>query len=514
MQRYPLRFCAVGVVICFVLVACVWGAQAGETGVQARGVAADSAFSFVVTTDLHLHFKRPGDRPPTLEHAFGKIAEVGPGAFMISAGDYWDIEGVREIMDRHFGKAYPWYFALGNHDGEYRETMAFARRYNDGGNRLPGIVNPGPPNGRETTYSFDYANCHFVILNQYYDGTSDSQRSNTLSKALLDWLAADLAKTKQPHILVIGHEPAFRHPDREWHNPRAGGGGYLGYKSLEQRDRFWDLLREKGVLAYVHGHHHVYNYKRMRDVWDIAAGYCVAFPGKEHAIKRSAFLIFRVAEDKITMDSYRDTPDDPAFHFYDAVTLCGGKHSAPPCAKTKGAICVMDSDGDGKEAITLDGTDSFDGSGPIQSYVWEREGEFLARDPEAEIVLPVGYYRDIALIVTNRHGVENQDAFSVWVKPQSFTGVPPKVNVGDDADISVGEALMLQGQVRDDGKSIPAGELKTRWSKQQGPGTVTFGNFKALRTTATFSRAGTYVLQLVAFYGEIRAYDTIKVSVR
>ena len=473
----------------------------------------ESGFSFAVTTDLHLHFGRSGDYPPTFEHAFGRIAEVGPGAFMISTGDYWDAEGVRQILDRHFGKAYPWYFALGGHDTERGETIAFARRYNPGGTGLPGIVNPGPPNGRETTYSFDHANCHFVVLNEYYDGASDCQEGNTLSNPLLDWLAADLARTEQPHILVFGHEPAFRHPDREWHNQQAGG-GYLSYKNSEGRDRLWDLLREHGVLAYVHGHHHVYNYRRIRNVWDIEAGYCVAFPGKEHAIKRSTFLIFHVAGDTVSLDSYRDTSDDPVFHFYDTVTLCGGKHSTPPCAKAKGAIRVVDTDGDGQEAIALDGTDSFDASGPIQSYVWEREGEFLAEGPKAEIVLPVGYYRDIALIVTNRYGVENRDAFPVWVKPQSFTGVPPEVDAGNDAGIAVGETLMLQGRVEDDGRSIPDGELKTHWSKQQGPGTVTFGSTKDRCTTATFSGAGVYVLQLEAFYGEIRADDTIEVSVR
>jgi hypothetical protein len=42
-----------------------------------------------------------------------------------------------------------------------------------GGVSLPSIVNAGPPGCEETTYSFDYGDAHFVVLNEYYNGTSD-----------------------------------------------------------------------------------------------------------------------------------------------------------------------------------------------------------------------------------------------------------------------------------------------------------------------------------------------------
>ncbi|HKS37832.1 MAG TPA: Ig-like domain-containing protein, partial [Verrucomicrobiae bacterium] len=62
--------------------------------------------------------------------------------------------------------------------------------------------------------------------------------------------------------------------------------------------------------------------------------------------------------------------------------------------------------------------------------------------------------------------------------------------------IEFGQAASLTGTVTDDG--LPSGVLTVSWSKLAGPGTVSFGNPNATATTATFSAAGTYLLQLAA----------------
>ena len=51
--------------------------------------------------------------------------------------------------------------------------MDWLRIFNRDGNTLPNIVNVGPAGCAETTYSFDYGNAHFVVLNEYFDGSSD-----------------------------------------------------------------------------------------------------------------------------------------------------------------------------------------------------------------------------------------------------------------------------------------------------------------------------------------------------
>ena len=63
---------------------------------------------------------------------------------MITAGDVWDAQGAREIVNQSLGKDYPWYLVIGGHDLEYPPTLAFARTYNAHGKTLTNIVNPGP----------------------------------------------------------------------------------------------------------------------------------------------------------------------------------------------------------------------------------------------------------------------------------------------------------------------------------------------------------------------------------
>ena len=56
-------------------------------------------------------------------------------------------------------------------------------------------------------------------------------------------------------------------------------------------------------------------------------------------------------------------------------------------------------------------------------------------------------------------------------------------------------------------------EPKAVWSKKSGPGEVTFEDAAALATTATFSKPGTYELELVADNGDSKASSTFEVTV-
>ncbi|HYJ68138.1 MAG TPA: hypothetical protein VEX15_10820 [Nocardioidaceae bacterium] len=89
---------------------------------------------------------------------------------------------------------------------------------------------------------------------------------------------------------------------------------------------------------------------------------------------------------------------------------------------------------------------------------------------------------------------------------------PPMVNAGLDQSIQLPATAPLDGTVTDDGNPTPPGATTTTWSKVSGPGTVTFGT-NAVDTTATFSQAGNYVLQLAANDGELQATDIVSVSV-
>jgi hypothetical protein len=90
---------------------------------------------------------------------------------------------------------------------------------------------------------------------------------------------------------------------------------------------------------------------------------------------------------------------------------------------------------------------------------------------------------------------------------------PPVVNAGADQTITLPATASLAGTATDDGRPNPPGTLTTTWSAVSGPGTVTFGNPAALATSATFSVAGTYTLQLTASDSALSASDTVVVIV-
>ncbi len=88
---------------------------------------------------------------------------------------------------------------------------------------------------------------------------------------------------------------------------------------------------------------------------------------------------------------------------------------------------------------------------------------------------------------------------------------PPAVTAGGDRLVIQGGRTYLLGKVKTLKDSGAA--LKTEWSKESGPGKVTFANPRALQATASFSSLGNYVLKLTAGEGELSANSTLQVKV-
>jgi hypothetical protein len=88
--------------------------------------------------------------------------------------------------------------------------------------------------------------------------------------------------------------------------------------------------------------------------------------------------------------------------------------------------------------------------------------------------------------------------FTLTYNMAPTSNVPPFAWLGPDPDqeITLPNPAVLNGFVADDGP------VTTTWEKLSGPGTVTFDNPNAVDTTATFSAAGPYLLQLKADDGE------------
>lgn len=211
----------------------------------------------------------------------------GPGRFMVSPGDIDPPEKTLETIRKYIGKNYLWYPVTGNHEAETTAYMNWLREFNRGGNSLPKVVNSGPPGSIETTYSFDYGDAHFIVLNEYFDGSSDTGTDGDISDSLYSWLVDDLNMNTKPAILVFGHEPAYPQPDKESGRARHTTDSLNKYAA--NRDRFWSTLASYGVKAYVCGHTHNYSAFPINGVWQIDVGHA---RGTGDTGSRSTFVMF------------------------------------------------------------------------------------------------------------------------------------------------------------------------------------------------------------------------------
>ena len=89
----------------------------------------------------------------------------------------------------------------------------------------------------------------------------------------------------------------------------------------------------------------------------------------------------------------------------------------------------------------------------------------------------------------------------------------PVVSAGEGLSITLPNEATLDGTISDDGLPTPPGAVTVTWTKQSGPGTVTFGNANVVDTTAAFSSSGMYVLRLSASDGSLSNFDEIMVAV-
>ena len=113
----------------------------------------------------------------------------------------------------------------------------------------------GPAGETYMTYSFDFLNAHFIML--------DTERAGSPHTVNQTWLAADLAATEAKHIFVFGHEPAF---------PVGLHAGSSLNAFPDERDAFWNLLVQYHVDIYFCGHEHLYDHQEVDGVQQVIAG--------------------------------------------------------------------------------------------------------------------------------------------------------------------------------------------------------------------------------------------------
>lgn len=246
----------------------------------------------------------------------------GAGQFMISTGDEDPIKVTRAQLHTVFGKAFPWYPAVGNHEVENKTgaDMKYLREYY--ASHLAGKVNPGPEGTRETTYSFDAGEVHIAVINQYWNGQTEPGSDSTVlagfTKSLRRWLERDLRNSRKPWKLVVGHEPVYPQPDKDWGTVRHEAGALQILSPAACKD-FWSILEAGGVAAYVCGHTHGYSRYQPEGskVWQIDAAQARGDKNWNH----DAFIIVTADEKNLKFETYRNLKEKGAFTVTDTLAL-------------------------------------------------------------------------------------------------------------------------------------------------------------------------------------------------
>jgi hypothetical protein len=228
-------------------------------------------FSFIVSSDQREHATQEFRSHVYTLGGYEAINAAGKGSFMIVLGDLDPPSATRELIASVLGKDYLWYPVIGNHDLEVEANTEYLRAMNRGTIGLPNVLRKGPAGCEETTYSFDWNNVHFVVLNVYYDGKNDNKADGMVVPELLKWLESDLQQNTNKRVLVFGHEPIYPFLDMDNGSVRHLSDALDKYPDAALK--FHRLLANYHVTAYFSGHTHAASYANINGLWLINSGH-------------------------------------------------------------------------------------------------------------------------------------------------------------------------------------------------------------------------------------------------
>ncbi|MFC2140022.1 metallophosphoesterase family protein [Bacteroidota bacterium] len=274
-------------------------------------------FTFIISSDQRHHATAKYHSEEFTLGGYKAIEEIGKGSFMVVVGDIDPPQATHELIKEVFGNDYPWYPVIGNHDIEDENELEYLRTLNRGDKSFENIVRKGPAGCEETTYSFDWDDFHFVVLNVYYDGQSDKGTDGNIVPELLEWLDNDLKTNTKKYVIVFGHEPLYPVPDLE-----NGSQRHLG-DSLDQYPinslNFIRLLLKHDVLAYMSGHTHSASYANFNGLWLINSGHIYGQEGDFTPDKCLAKIRDEVSKEKNSGRNYKDIIKEMYYEDYDTL---------------------------------------------------------------------------------------------------------------------------------------------------------------------------------------------------
>jgi hypothetical protein len=395
----------------------------------------------------------------------------------------------------------------------------------------------GFASGTELYYSFDYGNIHFVCLDSF---TS----SNLNGDAMYTWLENDLASTTQKWIIAFWHHPPYSRSSSHDSNSESG--------QRVTRERANPILERYGVDLQLGGHNHFYSrtvlinnhygtsgsYSQANHAVDAGDGrensdgvyykatnpegavyvlagssgklnrYSINHPANYTEVEVLGSMVIDVEGDRMDVRMLRD---DGVIEDFFTITKSASVNQAPQV--NAGANQATDT----ASTINLDATVSDDGlPSNALTYSWSKiSGPGTVSFGNASLVDTTASFSAAGSYVlqleANDGALSGNDSLSVTVTAAGNPNQAPQVNAGANQATDTASTINLDATVSDDG--LPSNTLAYNWSKVSGPGTVSFGNASLVDTTASFSAAGSYVLQLEVSDGTLSGNDSLSVTV-
>ncbi len=271
-----------------------------------------------------------------LQRTFTEIAALSPAPkFLFFAGDMVygynsdpnvlesELKGWRELYEKSPLASTPTTLITipGNHEVQNEKKVAYLEAEKTWLNVMAPYLQyagngpkAGGPDNLKTdqsslTYSFEYNNTHFLILNTDPVGKDWS--------VPLNWINQDLdeaTKNQVEHIFAIGHKPAYTYP-LNLYRPAEKLEDGLGRLYPQERDQFWDLLVKSRSEAMLTAHNHLYYRTKgpKGNTWQIIAGNGgsqLDSVADQKSVNFFGFTVINVLKNgHITLTSYgRDVP--------------------------------------------------------------------------------------------------------------------------------------------------------------------------------------------------------------
>ncbi len=194
---------------------------------------------------------------------------------------------------------------------------------------------PDAPPYKETCYSFDWGNSHFIFINTDYwmatpkmdiiekSGMFKLYKKGNPPGRIMDkqmrWIESDIKEArakKAKHIFVFGHQPIFPISDKYMMDYSSKVTDALKKDIKERRKRLWNIFTKYKVDAAFFGHEHNYSRTLIKDTWQIitAGAGAPLYDGPRKDLpwlrdvkvvkKRYHYCIVTVNGNKVSMDVY------------------------------------------------------------------------------------------------------------------------------------------------------------------------------------------------------------------